>query len=104
MDEEENEVNHGKNGILKQHTSAALGACLLLLPVSQWQVSSLFYTQIVFLNLQWTENRRTESRRETDTSKCHRTRQSSLEKQEAELYLGIPNIPNKRLHVKHGMI
>lgn len=41
--------------------------------------------------LQWTENRRTESRRATDTSKCPRTHRSFLEKQEAELYLGIPN-------------
>lgn len=94
MDEEENEVNHGKNGILKQHTSTAVGAGLLLLPVSQWQVCCVFYTQTVFLNLQLTENRRTESRRETDTSKCRRTPRSSLEKQEAELYLGMPNIPH----------
>lgn len=45
MDEEENEVNHGKNGILKQHAATALGACLLLLPVSQQQGSCVFYTQ-----------------------------------------------------------
>lgn len=42
MDEEENEVNHGKHGVLKQHASAATRACLLLLPVS-----CVFYTQCV---------------------------------------------------------
>lgn len=40
MDEEENEVNHGEDGVLNPQASAAAGPRWLLLPVSQRQLCS----------------------------------------------------------------
>lgn len=42
----------------------------------------------MFLFPQWTESKKTGSRKATDISRCHHTHQLSLEKREAEPFLG----------------
>lgn len=70
--------------------------------LSIWTLASFSssYSRIVFLCPQWTESRRTGSRKEMDISKCHHTRQSSLGKQEAELYSGNVSLTNPSTQVK----
>lgn len=84
MDEEENEVNHGKDPLLLFTGFPVV--------VNDWQASQVLLglsdSGIVFLCSQWTENRKTGCRKEMVISKCHHTLLSSLGKQEAELYLG----------------
>lgn len=61
---------------------------LQTVPVSAFQAKMSSGLLIMFLFPQWTESKKTGSRKATDISRCHHTHQLSLEKREAEPFLG----------------
>lgn len=69
--------------------SQELAACLAAVSECyQSKMSFSSYYKAYVVCPQWMESRRTGFRKGMDISRCHHTRQLSLGKQEAELYLG----------------